>query len=450
MMNKKQPLLLQWISGWIELVIAFPIILIAGMLVLNSGGFSNGQRLLWLAALPLYSLLGILVRNVARISMNALQLLAAVILAGAAAIAIFGVKLAAVVPLAAGAYLIYRGTSYADRRWSKVFVPRHYWLGLAFYFVGFFVVKFTFSLQPYTMLLTVAGLLCLGLALFMTNSHMLHDASFADGEEPAVPGSVVRHNRLYVGLSLVAIAVIVLFTAGPLGDALYRGIRALFQWLFSSSGGESAQIEPLPEQQPMQLPAEQGEPALWAEILQTIFYILGSIVVLALFSLLLYFAYRRAGGALRKLLHALTGFLRKRRVTTETTGYVDEETNLFKWEQVGEGFRNRLARMFGKRDKAARWENMTSNRERARYLYRRFVQQQIDGGYPLQAGLTPRETERDIGVWTAQRQPSKKGEAAPAQDGEAIARLYDRARYGTADVHDEEVSRLRGTDRNKH
>lgn len=447
--NKKQPLLLQWVAGWIELVIAFPIILVAGMLALDNGGFNDGQRLLWLATLPLYSLLGILVRNVARIGMNVVQLLAAVILAGAATFVMFGTELAAVVPLAAGVYLIYRGTSYADRRWSRMFVPRHYWLGLAFYFVGFFVVKFTPSLQSYTVLLSVAGLLCLGLALFMTNSHMLHDASFAEGEEPAVPGSVVRHNRVYVGLSLVAIAVIVLFTAGPLGDALYRGVRALFQWLFSSSGGEQATVEPPPEQQPMLLPADQGKPALWAEILQIIFYIIGSIVVLALFGLLLYLIYKRAGGALRKLLHVLSGFLRKRRESNETTGYVDEETNLFKWEQVGEGFRNRLARMFGKRDKAARWENMTSNRERARYLYRRFVQQRIEDGYPLQSGLTPRETERDIGVWTKQRLQGKKGAPVPPQDGEAIALLYDRARYGAADVSDDEVSRLRGTERKK-
>lgn len=405
---------------------------------------------------PLGSLLGAVV-CAARPLRRWVQLLLALAL-GAGGVAFCSAVLGAspLAALPAGAALLYgflQGVTVAERigdtRWQ--------WFGLLLYFAAAILYSQVELFAPAVPLLTWSGAASLAIALFVANGVFLTAASYSN-RRGAVPGALRRHNRLLLGGVLALIALLTALFGNAFGKLLYAILRGLLSLLPRGEEGEEAPEEPAGpnlERPPLPPPEPGGERAM---ILDFIAYALGTLIMLGLLFLAARWLYRNGGERFRSLVERILSFLRRQRAPdAEEAGYTDEETGVFSWDTVGRRFRDTwLGRLFA-RGRETKWEDLRTNRERIRWLYRRWLTGAAESGYEVRRALTPRETAADVLAWQAERgkgrglfgrgaagESSAAGAAGSGGAGaETLAELYDRVRYGDADVSDGDVRRAR-------
>ncbi|MDB5083439.1 MAG: hypothetical protein JWN30_325 [Bacilli bacterium] len=75
-----------------------------------------------------------------------------------------------------------------------------------------------------------------------------------------------------------------------------------------------------------------------------------------------------------------------------------------------------------------RFSDLTTNRQRIRYLYRQLVLRSMLAGYSYKQFLTPRETGEDLSRWGQQAQRNKQ-----------LIDLYNQARYSEKPISDEQM-----------
>ncbi|WP_309118877.1 DUF4129 domain-containing protein [Paenibacillus sp.] len=323
--------------------------------------------------------------------------------------------------------------------------PQWLWYGLALYFVAAIVYPRVDALRDTVTALTIGGAVSLAVALFASNGTFLRGASLASSRTRSVPATLRRHNRAM----MAAVLLVVIALTAAFGNAFGKLLFAFFRWLFGllpneAPAEEAPAPEPPPQTMPEGLPAAEGEPGLWAQILDIIGYAIGIAAALALLFWLGRWLYRNAGELLREWLRRLAAFLTRSGRAPEDAAYVDEETTVFSWESAFKRVRESWLGRLVARSRAERWEDQRTNAERVRYLYRRWLRTAVDAGYESRRHLTPRETEADVIAWAASRPTGRSG--MPASDGDkasALVELYDRVRYGDAVPSDGDVERTR-------
>jgi len=216
--------------------------------------------------------------------------------------------------------------------------------------------------------------------------------------------------------------------------------------------GEPVEHMPEPSAPTMDRPPGLPEPepgGWWTVIMDYVFYAIGTIVILWLLYMGGRQLYRNSGDWFRSLVQRILSFLKKTEQVKSDTGYTDEETGVFSWDTVMRRFReSRLGRLFVK-DSEPSWDDLTTNQERIRWLYRRWLRTASESGYERRASLTPRETASDVLAWLAERASSgrklfsRRADAAPDASAEELAEMYDRVRYGGTKVSDDEVAAAR-------
>ncbi len=342
---------------------------------------------------------------------------------------------------AVGCFVLLQGTTAAER----VDDPKWLWYGLALYFVAAVAYPRLDALRDTVTALTAGGAVSLAIALFASNGTFLRGASLAKSRSRGVPASLRRHNRAMMGVVLL---VVVGLTAA-FGNAFGRLIHAFIRWLFGLlPQGEPAEEPPAPEPPPPSmpegLPAAEGEPGWFAQLLDILAYAVGIAAVGLLLFALGRWLYRNGGGVFREWLRRLAAFLTRSGRGAEDAAYVDEETTVFSWEAVGKRVRDSWLGRLVARSRAERWEEQRTNPERIRFLYRRWLRSAVDDGYAPRRHLTPRETEADVLAWAASRPSGRGGTAERGRGAEGpLVELYDRVRYGDAVPSDEDVERAR-------
>jgi len=430
----------RWIAGWYELLMLLPVWL--PLWHYGLGGLQVGG---WLPLLPLFTFAG-----------GAIALFARVLwIAGAAALLLSGGLFAALgfrpdgaLGFAFGLAGMLMGAT-ADRRSRSI---PWYWAGVGLYAAGSIAFPYDARLAAHGRLLAAAGTVCLAVALLATNRAHLRYVAMADGDAPAVPSMLRRHNRIFVAALLAAALVLAAGLGSWIGRVLHDAVAGAFRLLAALLDRAPA---PPPEPSapaappPMPLPP-QGEPSRFSRIMDIALYALGWTILAAGAAWLAYRLYL-SGGLLRRWIGRLIALLAGSGRSPASDGYTDEEEVVFRWEEVRQRWRDsRIGRLrFGRREPG--WNELADNRERVRYLYRRWLRGHTARGYEAKRHLTPLETERDVARWEAAasgrggRSQAALGGGAPEEASPSpLIRLYYKARYGEKPVSDEELARLGG------
>lgn len=395
---------LPYASNAFELLLLLPV-----WLALFGWLAPYGAEAAWLALAPAASFLGVAAGR--WLGRRWQQLAVAAMAAAAAAYAAASAGADWRVVAAAGAvggFAPLQGMTIGERASDA----RWHWAGLGLYFVAAVLFPRLDALQASVPLLTAAGAVCLAVALR-------------------------RHNRLLMGALLLVAAGLTAAFGNAFGKLLYALLRGLFALLPAGEPEAPPPAEAPPPPAMEGLPEPAGEPGLLFLILDILGYAVGALAALALLTALGIWLYRHAGSALRAWLRRLASFLARPTRAPEEAAYTDEESGVFSWEAVGRRMRDTWIGRLLSREREPRWEELRTNRDRVRWLYRSWLRAAAGAGHAPSRASTPREAA-EAAARAGERRPG-----AAAAGVQALAELYDRVRYGEEDASDEAVERLR-------
>ncbi|MEK3660558.1 hypothetical protein NSQ29_13405 [Paenibacillus sp. FSL F4-0236] len=424
-----------WIYSILELLLVLPVWILFQVYVLP-----KQVEPMWLTAIPLISLVGILLRK--QCSVRWKQLLAALILGTVVGALSAGSLSIESLPLGvAGFICAFLGMTTDSRDQSS----KKYWIGIVIYFVATIVYGRIPDLEESVTLLTWCGSLCLLLTLFISNSSYLQYSSLSQ-EGKALPKGLQRNNRIYViGIGIVA-AVLAAGVGKAIGTLLWNMVRSFFGWISNLFSGSSEPLPP-PVEQPQASPelpfVGDEKPGLLAAILDVALYVAGAVLLGVAAYYGLRWLYRNAGGKLKRAMDALLAMLRREHTPKDNTTYLDEEKSVFTWEQTLQGLKDFWSTRLTPRHRKDRWEQMNSETERVRWLYRRWLHLKHDHGYEVKSYLTPKETEDDIIKWTALNKVKHKGEEHTVHTSNSLIELYEKVRYGEENPSANDVAALK-------
>jgi hypothetical protein len=322
-----------------------------------------------------------------------------------------------------------------------------HWISLAVYFVVFAISSIRPEIQTYQTHLLVGGMWALVTTLFTMNRGILHRANITYDDSVQLPKEVVRRNQIYVIGIVTIVFLFVAVTFGNLMDSFMRFLRQAIAWLLRRPAPEEqvAPEQPVPPPSMPQLDlGDAGKPNRFLKWLEQVFtYLFWTALVIAII-VLLWFGLRYALKKLfPKLWHSIQQFLKRKQDFSPSSGYEDEQSSLFKWDKIQRQMTqpwDRLIHRFRRHE--VRYDELTNNRDRIRYLYRQCIMQEITKGFPWQSGSTPQETLKQVEEWETKLN---------AADLEDLARAYNEARYSDSDLSNERVEFIiQQTLRKKH
>ncbi|WP_248926772.1 DUF4129 domain-containing protein [Paenibacillus hamazuiensis] len=424
------------LQGSVELLLFFPLLLAAIVYVFpDAGGWK------WLATLPFCYTAGYAAGVYLPLTRFYRTLAVALAVGALDAYAVHADSLPVYGAAVAAGALAYRGTRFAVVPWRAYFPASFYLIGMLTYFLASFILRFAETFQPYMPLLTWTGLLALTVTLFATNQATVKQEALSVQKTPSVAGSILWQNRILVSMLLIAMLIVALF------DQLRQGVVWLARLaaaaivalltLIPASPGDKRDEPAAPPPAGM---LEPGQPAAWLKWLETAAMIFTAVALAAGFLLLLYFAARRLPSLVKRFYGWLMKVLHMGERLEAGSGYVDDVESLMNWKELQDGLKKRFAHWrTAWTDKPVKWEELTDNRERVRYLYRALLVRSLSLGYTFKPYLTPKETERDI---------ARSGKM-PQSQLEPIVALYEQVRYGGKEAGDREIAEAKARlDRN--
>lgn len=342
-----------------------------------------------------------------------------------------------------------RATMYGSRSWEQLIQVRVTWVCLILYFVGYFFYSKAPLLQPYHDTFTICAIIALAIVLILTNTMHVTATSLAqDQDDKATVRPILRTNRLYLIVIFVVIIGISLYDQiwTYLSDSLSRLLSMIRLPSFGSDNPVQEQdipgnliLEGSPDSNPVRNNSFVEQLVKWV----TIVFIL-AILVAAIF-------YAIKGG--RILYRRLLALLGKKVEEQEDTGYVDEKESLL--DKAAKDNRRLFKEMWRRlTEREPKWNDLTNNRERARFLFRKWLQRMRNSGLELKQQLTPREIFQEASLHELQGagQSGKRSDgramqrdAASSRSHEASLIAYHKARYAPPDTEPstEEIEQMR-------
>lgn len=232
-----------------------------------------------------------------------------------------------------------------------------------------------------------------------------------------------RNTALIIGLFAVALAASLWDTLGALADRAWNTIKyalgLVIAWLLSflpenrGGGGGNGGMGELAGMM------GEGEPSLFAIIMEKVFWVL-SFAALAVGAVLLL---RLMAKAARKLWKRIMDHLR-RFAAAASEDYVDEAESTRTLEETARTLREKMQQALARPPRALKWEEL-DGRGRVRRLYQQFLKKRPEARYQ-----------------TAREAISRNGGFSRRQASE-FAQLYERARYSDHVVEEREADQLR-------
>ncbi|GAA3403076.1 DUF4129 domain-containing protein [Paenibacillus hodogayensis] len=432
--NRLKRLMLAWCQGLGELLLYYPFVVVLYALVPHMAPVFS----IWLAIVSVFYLAGFAFHDTFPATRKWLSLLTAIALPGL--IAWYASWPAIPIFLLNGALWILswiRGSQNRLWGWSSSFPSGLLWIGMLGYFIASLLVPRFETTAPYSVSVTVLGIVALGAALYRTNSLSLSGQSSGSPQDGKrrVSAETRWRNRTLV-LSVFA-AIVLIASIGAIASAVKRAalyvffgviglIRKLLSLFASDEGGQPPPAEPPPDMSGLLPP---GQPSALALLLEKVLYVVVALLLAAGACWLLYIASKYVRRWLRRLL----GWYGERLDNSNEAGYVDEKQSLLdgrEWVRAkSKQWTSRLADTFRR---LPGWEELPDNRERVRYAYRLLLLRRIAAGYKHDESRTPRETRQEL----TRRAPL-------GSDESEVIPLYEEVRYGGKDITDEQAAALR-------
>lgn len=402
--------------GFIELLLIFPLVLMAGILLVGSDKLWNYLFSLWGVFF-----VGILVRNIWPQKKWWFYLLAAIGLEILPTWLFADVWYIQILLAIIQIVLVFRGLTYLG---DAFVIPIHFmwYAGLLVYFISYFLFRYQPLFEPYLTLVSICGIGLVGVILFTSNDQTLKESTLSQEQRPFISRTTLRQNRLFLlGTFLVIVAI---SNFGKIREWLWDSFRAVMGFIFRQSG--EAETEPMVEggaaSSPMMpdLPPDEKSPL--AEFIDMIMTYIAYVVVAIILILLLLLMFKKVRQQLakvfRKLFTMIKDLLSRSAQDRETEQYIDEKESLFDWQawrkEQQEKAKTMMQQLF-KRE--TRYESL-SNEEKARYIYRKLVEQQSK-----QKDIHPSMTPREVLL-------SLKEE----QNYDLLRDTYEQVRYGEQEV----------------
>lgn len=417
--------------GSVEILLFLPVALIPGAYALGAP-----DVWIWIAALPLYYVLGYLAgiflrpRKIGYVGL----IIVGISLAGNALLPGIGAFMLFSVPI--GMLLTYRGIRYVTEPWHTYFPVLYYVAGLLIYFFSAAVLWFIESFRDFLPTLNTLGVICLVVAFWFLSQANLKKGSLPGKKEAKLSRAVVVQNGLWMGVLLGLVFLIVLLGRIREGflwvrDQITLAVQRLVDWLSKQSGGDTERQDGHGNSTDINLGELEENASGHLDWLQTVlFYVTIGILVTVLILIVIFVSKKMPGWkeALMKWLRR--AFHMEDKATVE--GYTDEKEALMNFK----GWRQKMADQVkdwgqGLFNKEVKWEELDS-REKVRWLYRSWITQLRTMGYRFGMFRTPRETKTDVLAW-------QKDASIP--DG--LIDLYEDVRYGSMEADLERVNRLR-------
>ncbi|SFF10538.1 protein of unknown function [Paenibacillus catalpae] len=432
----RRKLMMHLLYGGIETLFALPVWFLA--LFFTS---TKAFMFLWLVTLPIVYMTGAMLNSKVKNNRRLYRMLIGILLGAVHTFILLAMLLAlqaeqpgvtVIVPALLAAFTATRGMSTWTKGWTASFPNMAMLVSILFYVVLTIAAHLQDKLQPYFNFLTICGIIALIIMLYVVNERLLTSETQSGGAIQSSTTKVFkRQNRFMLTIVAVLLLIAGLFrqlqsTIEAFFDSV---INRIMEWMNGS--GEAAQETPsqpaLPEQSGLP-PVEANNPPEWLERLEQVAKFIGIALLVLGIAVLLFIIGRK----LYQLINKLLGRIWERAADSKESaeGYTDEVESLVdraKWS-------TRFGRS-NKKQKEARWEELSSAGEKIRYLYRRYVTAAIGRGYGYKPHFTPKETTSDIVAWH-----NKSGAKA---DADILARLYDEVRYGEQEPNEELVQSLK-------
>jgi hypothetical protein len=302
-----------------------------------------------------------------------------------------------------------------------------YAIGLALHAASIYLTSQAPLIMPYQKIAVALAIVYVIAGLPLANRRFLIRETQQKSSLSIVPHTVLRGNKIILFFLLVGMILLsfwrtlldgIMYIAGVIADFIGK----IIEWLGSFMQPPGEQQGPAGEQ--MQLPPAESNP-----VVSLILDILTYIFVLAIvFFIIRYLVknYKRIYAALYSWFSSF--FNRFQKWSTTEQGYVDKQESLLKTEAPKR--MSFLRRLF---QREPRWRDMKDNASRVRFLYTKFVLDNIRKGFHFIPSETSDETIKRI-------QDSEKDEA---RDHNTLRSAYRQARYGEKPVEDDTVKSLK-------
>lgn len=414
----------KWLQGLYELLCVGPLVVIAGVLILHVPDLP-----LWIGYLAGASLMGLLVGQFLRKSRGWLRMLVSLITAAMSVYYLFGTDAWAFVTTFMGTVLVYRASVLAHTAWEERFPLHLSWFSLGLYLVTSFVFSHAQALKPYHFAVSLAGLVLLAATVFALNHRAMKKAAHATGERVSLPRRMLSQNR-WIAFVLIGIVFLIgLFK--QLKEIVATAASAVVMWIVDLFDRllEGLASTPLEQGPPPILPQAAEEASPFVQLLVNILFyvVVGAVIILV------------AGGALviiylglRNLFRAFLRLMGKRSEGI-AEGYIDKRESLWDMKRMAQNTLKRTRDWFQEHfNRPDRWADMADNRERMRFLYRRYVRRAMDNGFMPSHAATAAET-----VHAARRYAGDTEGAEPLIEG------YQAVRYGEHMPTDTEIAAVK-------
>lgn len=278
------------LQGLAEMLLYFPAVMLAAAWTIPQDRWWLWPLSLWIAY-PAGWLTARFLHGKSRVIRLGVQVLLALLLA----LFLYGPVLPGWIYGIAAVYIGHRGALMSVRPWAEMFPMAGYWTGIGLYLVSSPLYHFVEHLKPFEPWMRGFGVLALVVALFATNQILLQSEADAGRKQRGrIASSALRHNRFYVGLLILFVAV--LAVQGEIRRMLAEIRDRLAGWL-------NALLERMPETDisdeggmtgpPPAFAEETGEPSAWARWLETVLlYAMYAVIAAVLLALTVFLVWR--------------------------------------------------------------------------------------------------------------------------------------------------------------
>lgn len=415
-MNVMKQLRTSFYHGMIELLLAFPLVLMAGVLLV-------GTEKLWGWLFSLWGLffLGIVLRSVWPQKKWWFYILLAIGLELLPTWLFSDIWYIQILLVIIQGVVVFRGLTYLGN--SSALPLLFMWYGgLLIYFASYFLFRYHSLFQPYLTVFSICGVGLVGIILFVSNDETLKSSTLSQEQKPFISRTIQSQNRLFLlGTFLVILAI---SNFGKIREWLWDGFRALMGFIFRQSAEK--ELEPIMEEgapaSPVMPDLPAGEKSAFAEFLDMVmtyiaYVVVGVILILALL-LLIKKVRQHLLKLFRKLIAKVKEIFSRTSMDRETEQYIDEKESLFDWqewrrEQQAKA-KNMMKHLF---NREVRYESL-SNQEKARFIYRKLVEQH-GRDMDIDVSMTPREVLKKL---------------SHEQNLDLVREAYEQVRYGDQDI----------------
>ncbi len=305
----------------------------------------------------------------------------------------------------------------------------YYFLGLIIYGVSIFVISRAPALKEFLNITIGAAIIYVIAGLPLTNRRFLIQETRQKGSLKIIPGTVVRGNSIIL-VFIIIITVLLSFwdkflnAIVTFAQTVAGIIIKVFNWLTSIFTGEATPNGGGAED--LGLPPADDSSSNIINIILTVITIAVLLVIAYAFIRNIIINHKRIYAAIQAFLSRL--FSRFQRWSSTEQGYSDRQESLLKTNIMKRP--SLLKRIFSRKPT---WKDMKDNASRVRFIYTRFVSDNIKKGLNFSPSDTPDETVKRI----------HSMEKDSSISHERIRTEYNMVRYGEKVPSDDTVNELK-------